>query len=53
MRLLGNINVLKGFGGRKRAFGSKIGLLWKIDVLKGLLGRKGAFGSKMELFEKN
>ena len=56
MGLLGNINVLKGFGGGggiKRTFGSKIGLLGKIDVLKGLLGRKGAFGSKMELLEKN
>ena len=57
MGLLGNINVLKGFGrgggGIKRTFGSKIGFLGKIDVLKGLLGRKGAFGSKMELLEKN
>ena len=53
MGLLGNNNVLKGFHrGRKRAFGSKIGLLGKIDVLKGLLGRKGAFGSKMELLGK-
>ena len=47
MGLLGNINVLKGFWSRKRAFGSKIGLLGKIDVLKGLLGRKGVFESKM------
>ena len=51
MGLLGNINVLKGFGGGgvKRTFGSKIGLLGKIDVLKGLLGRKGAFGSRIFL----
>ena len=25
-----NINVLKGFWGRKGAFGSKVGPLWKI-----------------------
>ena len=52
MGLFGNINILKGFWSRKRAFGSKIGLLGKIDVLKGLLGRKGAFESKMELSGK-
>ena len=52
MELLGNINVLKGFWGRKRVFWPKIGLLGKIDVLKGLLGRKGAFESKMELLGK-
>ena len=53
MGLLGKNNILKGFHqGRKRAFGSKIGLLRKIDVLKGLLGRKGAFGSKMEFLGK-
>ena len=46
MGLLGNINVLKGFWGRKRAFGLKIGLLGKIDVLKGLLGRKGCLARK-------
>ena len=50
MGLLGNINVLKGFGegggSIKRTFGSKIGLLGKIDVLQGLLGRKGRLGRK-------
>ena len=45
------LNVLKGFGGRKGAFGSKLWLSWKIDVLKGLLG---AFGSKIvRALEKN